>query len=189
MRQVPRVTSGAMLLLALALAGCSKSGATTTAITRIPFKSAAIVGTSLPARYTCDGRNSPPPLEWGAVPAGTRELALLIIGLKPTLTPNTLAPSIEWAVAGLNPALHRISSSRLPAEAHLGSTSGGGTRYSICPKKGRAEVYQFTLYAVPPTVTIPPGFAGLQVLIEVGASGGSAVSSARGSFEVSYKRS
>src|SRR3989344_3184626 len=35
-------------------------------------------GTSLPARFTCDGENMSPPLSWGGVPEGTKSLALIM---------------------------------------------------------------------------------------------------------------
>ena len=34
-------------------------------------------GSVIPRRYTCEGDNVSPPLEWGAAPAGTRSFALL----------------------------------------------------------------------------------------------------------------
>jgi hypothetical protein len=34
-------------------------------------------GATVPKRYTCDGDNLSPPLEWNAVPQGTRSLVLL----------------------------------------------------------------------------------------------------------------
>ena len=35
-------------------------------------------GSPIPPRYTCDGEDVSPPLEWSGVPAGTRSLALLV---------------------------------------------------------------------------------------------------------------
>jgi phosphatidylethanolamine-binding protein (PEBP) family uncharacterized protein len=174
--------------LALALAGCGSSGTTPAKIVPIPFRSRALVSSALPALYTCDGKDVPPPLEWGAVPSGTRELALLIIGLTPALVSNSYSLSIEWAVAGIDPGLHRLPAGKLPAGAHLGSTTAGKTSYVICPKRGKQELYQFTIYAVPPTVRIPPEFTGLAILAEIGAETGAARASARGSFEATYKR-
>jgi phosphatidylethanolamine-binding protein (PEBP) family uncharacterized protein len=188
MRQPLRAIPVVLLLSALALAGCGTSGATPIKVTRIPFKSAAIGGVTMPARYTCDGKNVFPPLEWGSVPPNTRELALLVIGLTPTLAGNSYSVSIDWALAGVNPALHRLAAGQLPPGAHLGSTTDGKTRYSVCPKKGKPEQYQFELYAVPATVTIPAGFTGLEVLSQIGAETSPIRARARGTFDVIYKR-
>jgi phosphatidylethanolamine-binding protein (PEBP) family uncharacterized protein len=188
MRQPVHVISGAALLAVLALAGCGSSGASTTPVTPILFKSAALVGPSIPAQYTCDGKDIPPPLEWGQVPPSTRELALLVIGFVPSSTSNSYSVSIEWAVAGLNPELHRLAAGRLPPGAHVGDASDGKAHYSICPEKGKSEVYQFSLYAVPASVTIPRKFAGIQVLSQIGAQDSPVPARASGRFQVIYKR-
>jgi phosphatidylethanolamine-binding protein (PEBP) family uncharacterized protein len=188
--RVLRPIAAAALLPGLLLAGCGSSSpaAKTATVSRIIFKSPAIAGSTMPSRYTCDGANSSPPLEWGEVPPGTRELALLAIGLKPAGAKNSYSVSIEWAVAGIDPGLHRIAAGKLPSGAHLGSTTAGATNYSICPAKGVDELYQFTLYAVPPTITVPLEFAGLTLLSEIGAETAPNAAKARGSFDVSYKR-
>ncbi|HEV2974587.1 MAG TPA: hypothetical protein VGX69_06270 [Solirubrobacteraceae bacterium] len=185
---MPAIT-GATLLVALAVAGCGSSGATSTraiAVTPIPFKSAALARGTIPARYTCDGKDVSPPLEWGNVPSSTKELALLVIGLGTSTNGNSI--TIEWAVAGVNPALHRLAAGRLPAGAHLGMTTRKTTRYSICPPAGKTELYQFSLYAVPPSITIPRAFAGIRALINLASEQATAPSRARGNFEASYKR-
>jgi phosphatidylethanolamine-binding protein (PEBP) family uncharacterized protein len=35
-------------------------------------------GAPIPARFTADGENISPPLNWNGLPAGTRELALIV---------------------------------------------------------------------------------------------------------------
>jgi len=187
-----RAFSSAVVLLALAPAGCGGSGdaaPTPVALTKIMFKSPALAGTSLPARYTCDGQNVIPPLEWGAVPSTVKELALFILALKPAHLANGYSISIEWALAGVNPALHRLGAGRLPPGAHVGRASNGRTHYSICPKRGATAQYQFELYAVPYNVTIPANFAALQTLSRLATGSTPTTASARGGFTVSYKRS
>ena len=73
--------------------------------------------------------------------------------------------TIEWSSRGLNPSLHALGAGELPPGAHVGLTSKGKRqRYSICPAKGTAKRYQFALYAIPPSITIPARFVGIKLL-------------------------
>jgi phosphatidylethanolamine-binding protein (PEBP) family uncharacterized protein len=184
--RAPKAISGAVLLTALVLAGCGSS-ATTRDVPKIVFKSAAVHGASLPARYTCDGRDISPPLEWGAVPAGTGNLALFVVAFKPAPSTKTYKASVAWAVAGINPKLHKLAAGRLPRGAYLGLASGG-RRYSVCPAKGTREQYQFELYGLPTSVGISPSFAGLPVLSAIASGKPPTSASAHGVFPVTYAR-
>jgi phosphatidylethanolamine-binding protein (PEBP) family uncharacterized protein len=194
MRQQLRAISGAVLLAMLALAGCGGissgdgSSSSPTALTKITLDSPALTGTSLPARYTCDGENIPPPLQWGAVPPATRELALFLLALKPTHVAGEYSISVEWAVAGLDPGRHSLAAGHLPPGVRIGRASHGRTRYSLCPQKGTTAHYQFELYAVPRTLTIPANFQALQTLSKLATGDTSTTASARGGFTVSYAR-
>jgi|GEM_PF-3297404 phosphatidylethanolamine-binding protein (PEBP) family uncharacterized protein len=195
MRRTLRTSSCAVLLSALALSACS--GSSEPKSITIPFKSPAIVGAALPALYTCDGKDISPPMEWGAVPPATRELAVFILGLTPYGTKGGYTTSVEWSIAGLNPALHRLAAGHLPPGAHAGVTVVGKgkhkgfskpKRYSICPAKGAAKRYQFALYAIPPTLAIAPKFVGIQVLEAIADPESRYRSYAGGAFVASYKR-
>lgn len=189
-RTIQVISSAALLAtLALAATGCGSATTTGRQTINIPFQSSAITGTKIPAKYTCDGKNVSPPLEWGEVPAGVNELALFALGLTPSPEGKGSTISIEWAVSGLKPSLHRISAGRLPAGTHVGSTTKGPRRYSICPAKGEpAKTYEFAVYAVPPSLKVAAGFKGLQLLGEVASSNSPTVASAGGQFTVTYKR-
>ena len=163
MRLSPRALSGILLISAAMLAGCGDS-TSSKKLASIAFRSAGIEGTTIPARYTCDGSNTSPPLEWGRVPAGTGTLVLMLVGAKLNAATHTAKLSVEWAVAGLNPALHRIAAGELPSGAFVGEGTHGKRRYSVCPEKGQLEQYQFELYALPPGEAVSRRFAGLPVL-------------------------
>jgi phosphatidylethanolamine-binding protein (PEBP) family uncharacterized protein len=172
----------------LTLAGCGHSGSAVTAVAKVPFASAAILGPSIPARYTCDGKDISPPLQWGTVPPGTGELLLVVVGFTPTLGKNAYSISDEWALAGVNPKLHRLAAGQLPPGTHVGLSSDGKARYSICPKKGTSERYQFELYGIPASIAISPRFVGTRVLTSLDAAHGSAGATAHGAFVVTYRR-
>jgi len=195
MRPLPKMVSVGILLSALALAGCGGSGPTAPSLsaTALPssvlsFKSRAVNGESLPAKYTCDGANISPPLEWGPVPPSTVELLVLLVGLSPTSTANRYTATVEWAVSGISPVVHRLSAGALPLGTHVGAGPNGARRYSVCPRKGPAEKYEFTLYALPASFRVSPSFASLSVLEELSKSEGESPAAAQGSFLVSYKR-
>ena len=50
-------------------------------------------GGSIPSRYTCDGKDISPPLQWAGVPEGTRSLALIVDDPD---APDPAAPRMVW---------------------------------------------------------------------------------------------
>jgi phosphatidylethanolamine-binding protein (PEBP) family uncharacterized protein len=143
--------SGAVLAVAIAVAGCGSSGGSPTKSAAITLTSSGIEGPTLPARYTCDGANIAPQLRWGPTPAGTKELVLFAVGKG--ATPRS-SSTIEWALAGLKPELGEVKAGKVPAGAYLEELSNGKRRYSICPPRGQTRVYAFAVYAVPPKVIV-----------------------------------
>jgi phosphatidylethanolamine-binding protein (PEBP) family uncharacterized protein len=191
MKQPHKAISGLMLLGALLLAGCGSSSTVKEPAT-ITVKSAAIDGTAsaIPARYTCDGSNTSPPLEWGAVPAGTKSLVLFVLGFTPISGASNYSVSVEWAVGGLNPELHKLAAGQLPAGAYEGLTSAKQRRYSLCPKRGTLKHYQFEMYGLPSGAILSPEFAGLPILskLTTNTSAHPSIATARGGLVFTYKR-
>ena len=182
-----RAILGATLLAALALTGCSSSSKP--ASVTIPFKSSAVVDNRLSARYTCDGKNVSPPLEWGKVPSTTKELALFMLALRPIPGTSGYRPTVLWGMAGVNPALHRLAAGETPPGAHLALTKAGKrTVYSVCPPKNNAITYQFALYAVPSSLTIPARFVGISLLQLIANPESSDQSDVGGAFAATYRR-
>jgi phosphatidylethanolamine-binding protein (PEBP) family uncharacterized protein len=107
---------------------------------------------SIPATYTCDGKDSWPTLRWQGVPQGTAELALFAMNVQPVEEKLFF----DWAVAGLDPSLEGIEAAKLPQGAIVGQNSFGKTGYSICPPEG--ETYMFALYALPQRLSAKKGF-------------------------------
>jgi len=182
-----RAIAGVLVLTALTLAGCGGSGVTT--VPHIEFKSTAVKESKIAALYTCDGRNIPPPVEWGSVPAGVKALALFVVGYTPDPTTHNTKVSVDWAVAGLNPALHSLAGGKkLPSGAFMGLDTNGKQGYSICPKRGVHTQYQFELYGLPASVEVQPGFPGLEVISALSAPSRSSGERAYGAFVANYKR-
>ncbi|HSP71832.1 MAG TPA: YbhB/YbcL family Raf kinase inhibitor-like protein [Gaiellaceae bacterium] len=97
-------------------------------------------GEPMPARYTCDGRDTSPPLRWTAPPRGTASLALTVTD--PDAPGGTF---VHWRLTGI-PASART----LPAGSHAGGrNSFGKTGYGgPCPPRGQAHRYVFVLRAL-----------------------------------------
>ena len=106
----------------------------------------------LPPTYTCDGDGKWPALAWSGVPAGTSELILYAMNIAPV--EGQLY--VDWAVAGIDPALTGIEAGKLPKGAVVGTNGAGKRGYEICPEG--AETYLFALYALPRPLSPEPGF-------------------------------
>jgi Raf kinase inhibitor-like YbhB/YbcL family protein len=106
----------------------------------------------IPSRYTCDGLNISPPLEWLDLPANTASLVLIVDDPD---APNPAAPEMTWVhwvlynippfVSGLKEA---VQPSELPRGTVQGLNSWRKTGYSgACPPIGQHR-YFHRLYAL-----------------------------------------
>ncbi|MGP3972300.1 YbhB/YbcL family Raf kinase inhibitor-like protein [Streptomyces sp. 6N223] len=108
--------------------------------------------TPIPRRYTKDGQDVSPPLQWSGPPEGTREMVLLC--------EDPDAPSgrfLHWLVTGIDPQSRGMGADQLPpgGEPHtndFGDRGWGGPRP---PAGDEAHRYMFRLYALPEHVTVP----------------------------------
>jgi Raf kinase inhibitor-like YbhB/YbcL family protein len=107
--------------------------------------SAFRAGGTIPAKYSCDGRQTSPPLAWADVPAGTKSLALLMAD--PDAPSGTF---VHWTVYGIAPTVRRFDAGKVPSGAEQGENSFGDDRYGgPCPPEGDdAHHYVFSLYAL-----------------------------------------
>jgi phosphatidylethanolamine-binding protein (PEBP) family uncharacterized protein len=115
----------------------------------------------LPAAYTCDGAGGWPALAWSGVPAGSAELILYAMNIAPV--GGKLF--VDWAVAGIDPALSGIEPSKLPKGTTVGTNSFGKRGYEICPEG--SETYVFAVYALPRALSPRPGFDARELRKEI----------------------
>jgi phosphatidylethanolamine-binding protein (PEBP) family uncharacterized protein len=108
----------------------------------------------LNARYTCAAVDTWPTIEWTKVPAGTAELVLLLFHQ----SPSAHALVVDWAVAHINPALHRVTTGVLPAGAVVGRNTAGRDGYEVCPAHGQTFSSAVELLALPRSLHLGPGF-------------------------------
>ena len=135
------------LLLPAALLMASEAGMTLTL--RSP---AFAAGGAIPAKYTCDGANQSPPLEWSGAPEGTKSFAFI---MDDPDAPDPKAPRTTWVhwvlydiPASASSLPEGVDPKHLPSGTREGSTSGKATRYGgPCPPIGRHR-YVHKLYAL-----------------------------------------
>ncbi len=109
--------------------------------------------TQIPAEYSCNGRNVPPPLRWQNPPPGTESLALVVDD------PDAVGGLyIHWVVTGIPPTATEIVEGALPEGAQVGPNSGGNAAYlGPCPPAGTGvHHYRFQLYALSKPLTLAP---------------------------------
>jgi len=151
--------------LAIAVGGC-RSGPSPTASPEkerpaaVPFaltSTAFAEGEPIPSKYTCDGEDISPPLQWRDVPEGTRSFAL--IADDPDAPRGTWD---HWLLYNL-PAEARNLPEGVPAEAELsdGSRHGQNSWSRLgyggpCPPSGTHR-YFFKLYALDTLLELDAG--------------------------------
>jgi Raf kinase inhibitor-like YbhB/YbcL family protein len=98
---------------------------------------------SIPAEFTCDGRNISPQLSWEDVPEETKSFALTITD--PDAPGGTW---IHWLVYDISKELREIERGGLPEGAKEVENDFGKRPYGgPCPPSGTHR-YFFTLYAL-----------------------------------------
>ena len=121
-------------------------------------------GGLIPAKYTCDGADISPPLQWDAVPEGTKSIALICDD--PDAPVGTF---VHWVIFGL-PAETRELAEKVPAEevlangARQGISDFGRTGYGgPCPPSGTHR-YFFKIYALDAEIALAAGADKAQLL-------------------------
>lgn len=111
----------------------------------------------IPAKFTCDGENISPALEWNPPPAGTKSLALIVED--PDAPGQTF---IHWVLYDLPPDTRQlpekvVSQPFLKQGGMQGKSSFGKYGYGgPCPPSGTHR-YIFKLYALDQAMDLPPG--------------------------------
>jgi phosphatidylethanolamine-binding protein (PEBP) family uncharacterized protein len=122
---------------------------------------------AIPARYTCDGANVSPPLQWHNVPAKAAALVLFAIDD----TTSGAASGIRWVVGDIDPATTGVAEGATPAGGIVGSDTQGHSGWGgVCPAKGQTSTIEFVLYALRKRIPLSPGFVPQVAESEYGQS-------------------
>lgn len=120
--------------------------------------SAFTEGSSIPAKYTCDGQDVSPPLAWSSVPQGAKSLAL--IADDPDAPVGTW---VHWVLHDLPPATTELAegvpvTETLANGARQGRNDFGRFGYGgPCPPRGKPHRYYFKIYALDTELDLKPG--------------------------------
>ena len=108
----------------------------------------------IPERFTCEGQDISPPLEWSEVPEGSVMLALTCED--PDAPRGTF---VHWVLWGLEPSKGGLASGEVGPDAGQGSNDFGRRGYGgPCPPPGHGtHHYHFTLYALRDSISLPDG--------------------------------
>jgi Raf kinase inhibitor-like YbhB/YbcL family protein len=163
------------LVLTIILSSCTSNQATATETTEADMSleitsDAFVSGQSIPAKYTCTGKNISPAITWGDPPAGTQSFALIMDD--PDAPMGTW---VHWVLYNI-PADRRSLEEALPVTGKnvantnsifVGTNSWGNIGYGgPCPPSGTHR-YCFKLYALDTTISLLPGATKDELLREM----------------------
>jgi len=115
-------------------------------------------GEAIPQKYTCDGADVSPDLNWSAVPSGVTSMALIVDD--PDAPGGTW---VHWVLFNIPPETMSLPEGVLQASSvegvgMQGRNGSGNTGYNgPCPPKGKPHHYYFKLYALDSTLDLKPG--------------------------------
>ncbi len=121
-------------------------------------------GEMIPMKYTCDGNDVSPPLEWDNVPENTKSLAL--ISDDPDAPGGTW---VHWVVYDIPASMKTLTENIRPErELSSGIRQGNNDWSKIgyggpCPPSGTHRYY-FKLYALNAVLSLKPGATKEQLL-------------------------
>jgi Raf kinase inhibitor-like YbhB/YbcL family protein len=102
---------------------------------------------SIPAKFTCEGKNINPPLAFGEVPDNTKSLTLI---MEDPDVPKSIQPDglwDHWLVWNMAPGMRGILEGQEPEGIRGKGTGGNLDYYGPCPPSGQRR-YFFKLYAL-----------------------------------------
>lgn len=157
------------IVAVILLSSCSSATSTPTpeGNMSLDLKSDAFVnGQSIPAKYSCIGKNISPALTWNDPPAGTQSFALIMDD--PDAPGGTW---VHWVLYNIKPDWRSLQEDLPmtgknidPNAVFFGTNSSGNIRYDgPCPPSGTHRYY-FKLYALDTQIGLLPGASKEKIL-------------------------
>jgi len=157
-----------LLIASFAISGCAKSvpSEAQPEVNNMEFaitSSAFADGAEMPVKYTDDGQNISPPLDWSRGPSGTASFALIMDDLDAGNFTHWVVYNLSSDARGLPEAVPRDE--KLDRRALQGKNGGRAIGYfGPSPPKGSPHRYCFTLYALNTSLDLAAGAYKEQVL-------------------------
>jgi phosphatidylethanolamine-binding protein (PEBP) family uncharacterized protein len=105
-------------------------------------------GEAIPADFSCKGPS--PSLQWSGVPAGTKELAIVVVD-------ESDGGFVHWLLTGIAPTSGAVAKGQVPPGAVQHANSAGGLGwYGPCPTGSLPHTYTFTLMALASASAVSP---------------------------------
>jgi hypothetical protein len=112
-------------------------------------------GGAIPRRYTCDGADSSPQLQWPAAPAGTKSFAMVMDD------PDAPIDFTHWLAWNIPPGSRQLAEGAstegsMPIGSAEGRNNFGRLGYGgPCPPRGNPHHYFFRVYALDIRLDLP----------------------------------
>ena len=124
-------------------------------------------GEFIPEKYTCDGENVSPPLEWNGIPAATKSIALICDD--PDAPMGTW---VHWVIFNIPASVNKLNEN-VPLNKVLedGTVQGNNDFRKIgyggpCPPGGTHR-YFFKIYALDKRIELVPGATKAELIKEM----------------------
>jgi len=174
-----------VLMLALAaLSSCRSSTVLGQGKPDLQLTSPGFANGDIPKKFTCDGDDTSPQLEWVAPPAATQSFALTVVDHD-----APMGSFVHWVLYDLPPETRSLpegvpKQDQLPDNSRQGQNDFDKVGYGgPCPPQGSSHRYTFSLYALDSKLNLAPRATRSQV--EAAAKGHIL---ARGELIARYKR-
>lgn len=118
---------------------------------------------TIPPRYTCDGEQINPPLQWLDIPGHTKSYALI---MDDPDVPRNVRPDglfVHWIIWNIPPSVTTIAEHSEPMGTTGLATNGQLGYVAPCPPHG-SHRYYFRIYALDCELTIPSTYTKGELL-------------------------
>lgn len=119
-------------------------------------------GGIIPSKYTCEGKNTPPPLAFHNVPSNAKSLVLIMDDPDVPLSVRSDRMFDHWVLFNIPPTVQALSEQAAPPGVYGRNTSGQSRYTGPCPPD-REHRYFFKLYALDTLLSLPSGATKKQV--------------------------
>lgn len=122
-------------------------------------------GSHIPKKYSKEGDNISPPLEWSETPSGTKEFVLI---MEDPDAPGP-KPFVHWLVYGIPGNVHRLVEGISSKQILQGKNSFGEIGYGgpLPPEGDPSHHYGFYVYALSQSLNLPVGLGRDELLKQI----------------------